>query len=178
MSKDKQAVNAVENGQAEPEVMTTADTDYDTQSEQSLAVVNDDDLGGGSFIADLTTRRMVYSSMKPTTQEGKINLYNAMNAPAVRVSECINTTIMVQDVFVEVVNLIDQQSGELVPCPRIVLIDTEGVGYVAVSQGVFNALKKLIAIFGQPTWKNGLALKVKQIDLKGKRLFTLEAVIV
>ena len=57
-----------------------------------------------NFVVDLTTRTTQYCSMVANTPEEKAVLFNAMNNPANRLGDCINQTIKVKDVFVEVVN--------------------------------------------------------------------------
>jgi hypothetical protein len=124
--------------------------------------VYDDD---SRFIIDLTSRTTSYCSMKATTAAEKADLYNAMNAPANRLKDCINEVIEIKDVFVEVVHCTNTETGERVPVPRTVLIDSKGAGYQAVSSGIFNALKKLFAIFGEPhTWTAPIKVKIKQIS--------------
>ena len=125
------------------------------------AVFDDD----SKFIVDLTSRTTSYCSMKATTAAEKTDLYNAMNAPAKRLKECINEVIEIKDVFVEVVHCTNTETGERVPVPRTVLIDSNGTGYQAVSSGIFNALRKLFAVFGEPhTWTEPIKVKIKQIS--------------
>lgn len=122
----------------------------------------DDD---SKFIVDLTSRTTSYCSMAATTAEEKADLYNAMNAPANRLKDCINEVIEIKDVYVEVVHCTNTETGERVPVPRTVLIDSNGIGYQAVSSGIFNALKKLFSIFGEPhTWTAPIKVKIKQIS--------------
>lgn len=133
-----------------------------TELTPAAPAVYDDD---SRFIIDLTSRTTSYCSMKATTAAEKADLYNAMNAPAKRLKECINETIEIKDVFVEVVHCTNAETGERVPVPRTVLIDSKGAGYQAVSSGIFNALKKLFAIFGEPhTWTAPIKVKIKQIS--------------
>lgn len=64
-----------------------------------------------------------------------------MNNPEHRLSEYINKTILAKDLFCEVVDCVNQETGEITPCPRIVIIDKNGEGYQAVSLGVYAQLK-------------------------------------
>lgn len=95
------------------------------------------------FIMDLTAERKVqFCSMVPKNEDEEIILFNAMNNPEKRIGDCINLTIEVKHVFCEVVTCINRETGESNICPRIVLIDKDGVGYQAVSMGIYSALKK------------------------------------
>ena len=138
-----------------PEVATPAAPAVNT-------VVMDDD---EKMVADLTTRRVSYCSLTAETSEEKTTLYNAMNNPQNRVKDCINETIALKDVFVEVVHCVNRETGESVAAPRVVFIDDNGIGYQCVSTGVFSALKKLFAVFGEPrTWEKPVNIKIKQLN--------------
>jgi len=125
-------------------------------------VVMDDD---EKMVADLTTRRVSYCSLTAETAEEKTTLYNAMNNPAQRVKDCINEVIALKDVYVEVVHCSNRETGEVIAAPRVVFIDENGVGFQCVSTGIFSALKKLFAVFGEPrTWSAPVKIKIKQIN--------------
>lgn len=147
-----------------------------TQAEgnTALAVMDEDE----RFIMDLTAERKTqFCSMIPKNEDEEVILFNAMNNPEKRIGDCINMTINVKHVFCEVVTCVNRETGEANMCPRIVLIDTEGVGYQAVSLGVFSALKKIFAIKGSPTtWKKPVKLQVVQITKGDRKLLTFNMV--
>lgn len=147
-----------------------------TQAEgnTALAVMDEDE----RFIMDLTAERKTqFCSMIPKNEDEEVVLFNAMNNPEKRIGDCINMTINVKHVFCEVVTCVNRETGEANMCPRIVLIDTEGVGYQAVSLGVFSALKKILAIKGNPTtWKKPVKLQVVQITRGDRKLLTFNMV--
>lgn len=147
-----------------------------TQAEGStaLTVMDEDE----RFIMDLTAERKTqFCSMIPKNEDEEIVLFNAMNNPEKRIGDCINMTINVKHVFCEVVTCVNRETSETNMCPRIVLIDTDGVGYQAVSLGVFSALKKIFAIKGSPTtWKKPVKLQVVQITKGDRKLLTFNMV--
>lgn len=147
-----------------------------TQAEENtaLAVMDEDE----RFIMDLTAERKTqFCSMIPKNEDEEIVLFNAMNNPEKRIGDCINMTINVKHVFCEVVTCVNRETGETNMCPRIVLIDTDGVGYQAVSLGVFSALKKIFTIKGNPTtWKKPVKLQVVQITRGERKLLTFNMV--
>lgn len=147
-----------------------------TQAEGStaLTVMDEDE----RFIMDLTAERKTqFCSMIPKNEDEEIVLFNAMNNPEKRIGDCINMTINVKHVFCEVVTCVNRETNEASMCPRIVLIDTDGVGYQAVSLGVFSALKKIFAIKGSPTtWKKPVKLQVVQITKGDRKLLTFNMV--
>lgn len=117
-----------------------------------------------TLVTDLENQtKAFYTSMKGDTVEEKSKLFNAMNNPDKRISDMIGKIINVKDVFVEEVRFADEETGEITYAPRIVVIDTNGESYQAVSVGVMSAFKKLFQLFGQPTWTNGIPLEVKQV---------------
>lgn len=130
------------------------------------------------FIMDLTAERKVqFCSMVPKNEDEEIILFNAMNNPEKRIGDCINLTIEVKHVFCEVVTCINRETGESNICPRIVLIDKDGVGYQAVSMGIYSALKKIISIKGNPAnWKKPVKLQVAQITKGDRKLLTFNLV--
>lgn len=133
---------------------------------------------GAAMLVDLTTAQTSYCSLAPTSDEERKALYNAVNAPEHRLSEYIGKQITVSDVYVEVVQMTNETTGEVTQAPRIVLFDKTGESWACVSTGVFGALKKLFAVFGTPeTWANPITLEVRQIERgNGKRILTLTAV--
>lgn len=124
------------------------------------------------LVADLTTRQTSFCSLVATTPEEKAQLFNLMNAPQHRLSDMINMTIEVTDIFVETVQCANKD-GEIILTPRIVLIDKNGEGYQCVSMGIYGALKKLFSIYGTPHWEEPLPLTVKQVTKGDYKILTL-----
>ena len=121
----------------------------------------------------MTSAQLSFSSLKANTDEEKANLFNAINNPEQRLADCINMTIKAKDLYIEIVNCTNEETGEITACPRIVIIDEEGVSYQAVSLGIYSALKKVIQIFGVPTWEKPIALEVKQVTKGTRKMLTL-----
>ena len=115
-----------------------------------------------------------YSSLKAGTLKEKAALFNAMSNPNHKVGDYINRSIRVKDVYVEVIELTDEDTGETTQAPRVVLIDTEGDSYQAVSKGIFSALSRAIKVFGEPTWDDGLPIIVRQLSLGKNQMLTFD----
>ena len=141
-----------------------------------LSIYNDEN-AKESMIGTLTNEKVtMFTSMSAQTVDEKKALFNAMNNPEKRVADMIGKQIAIRDVFVESVDMVNEETGEVTIAPRIVLVDTKGVSYQCVSTGIFSALKKLFQIFGMPTWENGIKTEVAQIQ-KGKRnILTLRVI--
>ena len=114
--------------------------------------------------------------MVADTPEEKATLFNAMNNPDERIADHINETIAVKDLYCEVVQCVNQETGEVSTCPRIVLIDDKGKSYASVSLGIYSAMKKLMSIYGQPTWDKPIKVKVMQISKGTRKMLSLKLV--
>ena len=115
-----------------------------------------------------------YCSVKGGDMKAKALVYNAMNNPTHRVGDCINKKLFIKDVLAETITVENEETGEPQDAYRIVLIDKDGESYQAVSNGIFNAVKKAIAVFGAPTWDEPLPIVVKQISLGKNQMLTFD----
>jgi hypothetical protein len=117
-----------------------------------------------------------YTSLKGETREDKKRLFNAMNSPDANVSDYINKSINLKDVYVEMVEMPDEKTGEIVNAPRIVLFDDKGKSYQAISKGMMMALKAAFIVYGEPhTWSEPLPITIKQVSVKnGRSMLTFD----
>lgn len=128
------------------------------------------------MIASANTDERVYCSMRAETVEQKKLLYNATASPNYRLKDFINQIVKIKDLYMEMVQVADED-GTVSDVPRCILIDVDNMTYAATSYGIYNAICRLVKVFGQPTWENGVAVKVKQVTLgKDKNILTFEAV--
>lgn len=141
---------------------------------ENMELVNITTDDGEHLIANLTSKTAAFCSFKANTTEEKAKLFEIMNNPEKRLADCINMTIYVKDLYCEVVNCTNSETGEVTQQPRIVAIDKDNIGYQCVSIGIFSAFKKLISIFGEPTWNEPIPLKVKQITKNTRKMLTLD----
>lgn len=144
------------------------------ETAQNVPAIYEDE----KFIMDLTAERKVdFCTFIPKTEKEKKLLFNAMNNPEKRIGDCINETINIKDVFCEIVNCTNKDTGDVTICPRIVLINEKGVGYQAVSLGIYSALKKIFRVFGMPNeWSSPLKIKVIQVTKGERKMLTLNVV--
>lgn len=130
-----------------------------------------------SFVTDLENdNNDIFCSFTADKPEDKKKLYKVMTNPDHKLADFINKTISVTDIFSENCQLTDGKTGEVKTMPRIVLIDKDGVSYQCVSYGIYNSIKKLIQIYGLPTWEEPINLLVKQIKAGDKNILSLEIV--
>ena len=119
------------------------------------------------------TNLAAFCSVNAETMEEKALVFNAANNPQHKVADFINKKIMVRDVYAETLELVNKETGEVDKAPRIVLIDEAGEAYECVSVGMFSALKKLIATFGEPTWEQPIPVVVKQEKVANGSMLTI-----
>lgn len=122
---------------------------------------------------NLTESSDSFCSLKAETPQEKATLFRIMNSPEKRISDCINQTILVKDVYCEVVQVTNKETGEVNTCPRVVLVDKDGIGYQSVSFGIYGSLKKLFQVYGVPTWNEPVPIKVIQISREKNKILTL-----
>lgn len=118
-----------------------------------------------------------YCTMQAEDKKSKARLFNACSSP-VKLSDCINIPLDIIHFYVEVIQCANKESGELVNVPRVVLIDMKGKGYQAVSVGIYNSVKRIVAMFGHPsTWTEPVRVVTKNVDLgAGQHTYNLEIV--
>lgn len=118
-----------------------------------------------------------YTSLLAESEDTALLLYKAMNNPDESLSDHINEIVTIRHIFIQPVELPNQETGEGQVCPRIVLISDDGTTYVTISKGVYNSLKSLCAIIGTPeTWKAPVKVKVIQRTIKERKMLSLDAV--
>ena len=116
----------------------------------------------------------MFCSIPGGTHDSKVAVFNASNNPDHKVGDYINKVIVVKDVLAELIEVTNEETGVVEVTPRVVLIDMDGKSYQAVSKGIFNALKKAIAIFGAPTWDEGLPCLIKQVSVGKGSILTFD----
>lgn len=126
-----------------------------------------------------------FCSFKPDTMDGKVKLFNAINNPDKRIGDCINKEIVVKDVIVKAVKLAEDRnktptSGVWVDENgerngyRVVFIDMDGISYTATSNGIYNSVSTLRAVFGELHFETGLRVEVNQVSTKNGNTLTLK----
>lgn len=105
-------------------------------------------------------------------REASSKIYNAMNDPEYRVADFINKTIAVENVFIEIKELANEETGEFETAPRVVLIDDKGHAYQSVSKGMYNAVRNACLCFGNPPWEPALLFEIKQKAVKAGSMLT------
>ena len=124
--------------------------------------------------SDLKAGHGAYCSMHALNNKARVTLFNACTNPK-KISDMINKRIKVMHIYIEIIQVLSEQSGEMVNAPRVILIDEQGNGYQAVSNGIYNAVKRMYALFGDPgDWDAPHTVEVQHVSLKdGQHTFNL-----
>lgn len=131
-----------------------------------ITMVTDD---GQKYVTALNGARQVsYSSIDKSkmTFEEKAKYFNLINGEAKAIKDLVNTGINLKDIYMEVVTVVDLQTGEPKELPRIVLIDDKGEAYTCSSPTFLKKLAQLVAEVGQPsTWSTAIPIMFKNVRL-------------
>lgn len=120
-----------------------------------------------SSLSDPGQSQMYCSIRDDGSMVSKARIFNSINSPDKRISDCIGEVINLANIVAHPIQLIDENSGELIEAMRMVLVDDKGTSYEAVSTGIVNAVARILQIFGQPeTW--AAPIRVKPVQ-KGTR---------
>lgn len=118
-----------------------------------------------------------YCSIKGDSREALVAMYNAINSPDHKLSDFVGKKLNIKDISIERVENVNDETGEMVANARVVLIDENGESYTCVSSGIYSAIKKLVAVFGEPTWEPALPVEVQNLSTKkGRKTMTLKAI--
>lgn len=123
---------------------------------------------------DLNSHSSAYCTMQALDNKARVTLFNACSNP-VKLSTMINKRFKLLHIYAEIIRVKSEMSGEMVNAPRVILIDDHGQGYQAVSTGIYNSVKRIISLFGNPaTWDAPHTVEVQHVDLKdGQHTFNL-----
>lgn len=137
--------------------------------EKTIAVVNDTD--PMDIIEGLNNAaNEIYHSFAVDTTDAKVKLFNAMSGDGETIKENINKTLEVVDVVIVPVEVLNDDGTKAV-VPRSTLILKNGHFCSATSWGVYNSLKRLIAIFGCLHFET--PIKLVPVEVKTKNGFTI-----
>lgn len=122
-------------------------------------------------------KAQTFCSKVAEKKEEKKELFNALETCDALLNDCVGQEITIKDIFCEEKEVIDEETGELKKKYRTILFDVNGQTYATGSYGIFNVIKKLISIYGLPTWQEGIKVKVAKRPIgNGKSSLTLTLV--
>ena len=118
-----------------------------------------------------------YCSKLVEKEEEKKELFNALETCDALLNDCVGQEINIKDIYVEEREVPDETTGEMKTKYRTILFDINGQTYATGSYGIVNIIKKLMVIYGKPTWEKGVKVKVAKRPVgNGKTSLTLTLV--
>ena len=137
-----------------------------------------------------STNKEMFCTMDLEDKENMVALYNSLQECDVKINDIKGQVIEVVDVFVEKKEVAerDEKTGEVVRDPetdevvtktrfRTILFGSDGKTYVSAAYGVYNSLRQIIPIFGNPSKLNPIKVKVGTRKLRsGKESLVLTVV--
>lgn len=114
----------------------------------------------------------------PKTDAERAELFNALSAKSINISEMIGKVIRLSNVVFQGRNFTEEDTGEYRKAMRVIFIDDEGGVYHSYSTGVLNSVKTFLSVYGTPdTWDKPIPVTVERVTLKsGGQTFTLRGV--
>lgn len=124
-----------------------------------------------SLLTSKNSRR--YCTMDLTKDENKIALYNSLQQCDVLLNDIKGQVIEMKDVFIEEkeVPVRDEKTDEVIYNEetgeietkihfRTIIYGTDGQTYVSSAYGIYNSLKQIIPVFGNPSEENIIKVRV------------------
>lgn len=124
-------------------------------------------------IAAAPVGSMVCSIQPDGDRKTAATIYSAMNNPEYRLADFINKRIKITNYLIEIVEISNEETGEISIVPRVVLIADDGKSYQATSYGIANSVRNLCQSVGNAPWQPALELEVKQRATKRGSMLTL-----
>ena len=111
-------------------------------------------------------QKKVFSSKNLKTIEDKKELFNALEQCDLLINDCVNETIDIKDIYCEEYDTTDEKTGEVKPKYRTIIFDKNGKTYATGSYGIYNSIKKIIMIYGLPTYEEEVKVKITKKKTK------------
>ena len=118
-----------------------------------------------------------YSTIKANGFKERLALGKAINDSS-PLDEHLNEEFELANYIVQVVEIADNGTGEIVQAARTILIDVEGNAYHGTSKGLMTAIRNLNATVGDPSQWEGNTVRIKVVEegVKPRRYFTIKFV--
>ncbi|MED3244834.1 hypothetical protein P4374_34860 [Bacillus thuringiensis] len=116
------------------------------------------------------SKEVFFSSIQKTDRKSAVKMYNAINSSENALSDHTGEVLQITDMVAHAITLEDEQTKENVDALRVVLLDKDGKGYHAVSQGVVSSIQKIISIVGPAPWTDE-PLKIVPYEVKTRKGF-------
>lgn len=144
----------------------------------SEAMMKSENSGAAMTVSDVMNTGHGYTDMNLSDRSAAVAFYNATSNPSDKLKEHVNEVLSLVHVSVECVEVSkdDVPEGNTI-APRIVLITADGRSYSCVSVGVYQSLKRMFTLLGNPdTWTEPVKIKPVLISTKKGQVLSLNLV--
>jgi hypothetical protein len=107
------------------------------------------------------------------TQEDKEYLLKRITETPIKLQEAVNEVLEIEGIYLENVEIPDQNTGERKVMPRMLLITADKV-YSTLGITAFNNMTKILKYVGLPTTKKPIKLKVKMTSSNNKNYYSFQ----
>lgn len=111
-----------------------------------------------------------FITFDPKTPEGIALLDKCEETADEPLRTLSNLELRLQHVYAHLVDIVNKETGEVVPRLRTCLITTEGKVHACVSDGIRDAVLRLALQHGLPPWPKGIPVKVLLRPTKTERI--------
>lgn len=132
----------------------------------------------------------MFCTMNLEEKENMVALYNSLQECDVKINDIKGAEIEIVDVYVEKKEVavrdektdeivVDEETGDVKTKTRFrtILFGSDGKTYVSAAYGVYNSLRQILPIFGNPSKENPITVKVGTRKLRsGKESLVLTVV--
>lgn len=129
-------------------------------------------------LSTLQTEGEIFTTKSINTFEEKKAIHNAILHPTHKISEYINQTFVIDDVFIQKVKY--NTDDGTIDGYRIIIFTDDGETISTSSMGVLKSIISIFKFFGMPEdWKASgetMTVKLVQLETKSGRYFNLETV--
>lgn len=129
----------------------------------------------GAEISNITTGdTSFYSSIKGNDMDTNLAVLEAMSN-AVSLRDHLKEPINLVNILIQEVQLTDDKTGEIQLAPRTTLIAEDGTAYSATSVGIFQSMRQLLKLAGEPsTWPKPYPIYAVEEGVAPRRYTTIK----
>lgn len=123
-------------------------------------------------------KKITFIAKQAVTTEEKKKLFNALEQCDELIKDKLGTEIVLSNVYIECRQGFDETKNSVVPKYRTILFDDKNVSYVTGSYGVYNAVKRILEIYGNPqNWSEEVKVKFIEKNIgNNKKSLSLELI--
>lgn len=95
-----------------------------------------------------------FTTLPVETKSEKTKLFKVVNSDSIKLIDMVGKTVNMVDVYMERYERLNEETGEIEPQTRIIIISEDGSHYSTSSKGVLQDITKIFQAFGMPSKDN------------------------